>query len=102
MPPRERWTFVTRHGLVLLSVALDPAITLRAIAAAIGVTERSVRTILYDLDAAGYITSERVGRGKRYSVEKSLRFRHPLVAHHSIGELLAVLGDGDPHAQEKA
>jgi DNA-binding MarR family transcriptional regulator len=92
--PNERsWTFVTNHALVLLAVATHPGITLRAIAERLHVTERTVRTIVVDLEEAGYLTARRSGRGKQYSVDATRRMRHPLMERHQIGELLSVLED---------
>jgi DNA-binding transcriptional ArsR family regulator len=86
-----RWTFLTNHGGVLLAVATHPNATLMTIAATVGITERAVRSILRDLQEAGYISAERVGRGKLYHVDRSQRMRHPMAADHVVGELLAVL-----------
>ncbi|MGV2339841.1 MAG UNVERIFIED_CONTAM: hypothetical protein LVR18_39575 [Planctomycetaceae bacterium] len=35
--------------------------------------------------------SPRVGRRNSYSIRLDLKLRHPLEAHHSIGELLKLL-----------
>jgi len=39
---RERtWTFLTNHAHVLLCIATDPAVRLRDVATAVGITERA-------------------------------------------------------------
>ena len=91
--PRHNWTFVTNHAVVLLMVARNPRSTLRELAAVVGITERSVSSIIADLEAGGYVTSERVGRGRHYELNRALPLRHPIAAIHSVGELLAALGD---------
>lgn len=87
----RRWTFLTNHAAVLLGVATNPEATLRELGTRVGITERAVRGILRDLEAAGYVSSERVGRGKRYEVDRRGHFRHPMAAHRRVGELLTLL-----------
>lgn len=84
------WTFLTNHAHVLLAVARDPDARLRDVAATVGVTERAAQAIVADLEAAGYLTRERVGRRNRYTVNPAGRFRHPAEADHQVGELLAL------------
>ena len=62
------WTFLTNHGHVLIAVATDPQARLREIAQRVGITERAAQLIVNDLEAAGYISKERVGRRNRYEV----------------------------------
>ncbi|MCP6768653.1 Rrf2 family transcriptional regulator, partial [Klebsiella pneumoniae] len=50
----SHWTFLTSHAHVLLCVAGDPAIRVRDIAEAVGITERMALRILHDLAEAGY------------------------------------------------
>jgi DNA-binding transcriptional ArsR family regulator len=89
---RPKWHFLTNHAHVLLAIARDPGATARQIADEVGITERAVTGIVADLEQEGYVTSERVGRGKRYTVDPSRPFRHPMASHHAIGELIAILG----------
>ena len=65
--------------------------TVRELAAAIGLTERQTQRVLADLAAAGYITRHRAGRRNYYEVHADKPMRHPSVAHHPVGELLAIL-----------
>jgi len=69
-------------------VAQRPNSTLRELAASVGVTERSVSGILGHLQSAGYVSSERVGRGKVYVVDVEKSLRHPVVAVRSVRDLL--------------
>ncbi|MHC4379005.1 MAG: MarR family transcriptional regulator, partial [Planctomycetota bacterium] len=57
-----RWSLLSNHPLVLLSLALDPYIRLRVAAEHIGITQRSVQNILHDLEVEGLVTRERQGR----------------------------------------
>ena len=65
-----RWTFVTNHFLVLASVAANPDIRVRDIAAAVGITERATQAILSDLAGEGYVERIRIGRRNRYKVRR--------------------------------
>jgi len=88
-PHRARWTFLTNHAHVLLGLTRDPSARVRDLAAAVGITERSVHQILSDLEDGGVIRRVRDGRRNRYEVDPEIRLRHPMEAHHCVGELLA-------------
>jgi DNA-binding transcriptional ArsR family regulator len=88
------WTFLTNHAHVLFCVAKDPAVRLRDVAAAVGVTERAVQRIVAELEEAGYLLRERAGRRNRYEVRASLPLRHPIERHCQVSALLAILGAG--------
>lgn len=90
-PPSARpWTLLTSHGRVLLLIAQNPDLRLRDIADAAGITERSAQGIVTDLESAGYIEREKVGRRNTYRLHPEMPFRHPAEAGHSVGELLAL------------
>ena len=93
---RPAWTFLTNHGHVLLAVAGDPDIRVADLAAQVGITTRAALLILHDLEEAGYVRRERVGRRTHYTVERHRPFRHPSIAGHEVGELLTVLGLPEP------
>jgi len=84
------WTFLSNHGHVLIYLAQDPQARIRDIAKSVGITERRTQGIITDLEAAGYIEVERVGRRNTYTVKKNLRFRHPAESHRSIGSLIKI------------
>ena len=84
----ERWTFLTNHAHVLLSIAADPAVRLRDVAARVGITERAAQRIVADLLAAGYLTAEKAGRRNHYEVHPALPLRHPVEQHAEVGALL--------------
>jgi DNA-binding transcriptional ArsR family regulator len=62
------WSFLTNHALVLTVISQRPESTGLEIAQAVGITERATRKIIADLQDAGYIESERIGRRNRYRV----------------------------------
>ena len=87
-----RWTFLTNHALVFIFLANHPRITGNELSRAIGITERAVRRIIDDLEAAGYIEKTREGRRITYSIDHNLPFRHPTQQGKEIGILLKGLG----------
>jgi DNA-binding MarR family transcriptional regulator len=88
---RPRWDFLTNHAHVLLCISQDPAIRVREIADAVGITERSAHKILSELVEERYVLRERHGRRNRYKVKPELPLRHPLVGEREIGELIDAL-----------
>lgn len=85
------WTFLSNHGHVLVCLALDPQSRLRDIAARVGITERAVQGILRNLEDAGYVLKERVGRRNSYTVNGDQPFRHPLEARVPVGDFLRLI-----------
>ena len=47
-----KWTFLSNHTHVLISLHRDPDLTLREVANLVGITERSVQRILGELEEA--------------------------------------------------
>ncbi|MFC4425236.1 MULTISPECIES: helix-turn-helix transcriptional regulator [Deinococcus] len=91
-PSPAPWTFLTNHTHVLLCLERYPGDTLREVANRVGITERAVQRIVRDLEEAGVVTRERQGRRNTYRLQRSAALRHPLEAHHTVGELLDLLG----------
>src|SRR3954471_6057831 len=85
------WRFVTNHGNGLERIAPTPTARLRAVAAVVGIRERTAGQIINDLEEAGYETKTRVGRNNRYEVHDELPLRHPQHRHHTVGELIRFL-----------
>jgi DNA-binding transcriptional ArsR family regulator len=86
------WTFLNNHALVLSFLSKHPLITAREVARSIGITERAVRTIIADLDDAGYIDRKKQGRRVIYSINPRLSLRHHTQREINIGNFLEVLG----------
>ena len=83
-----RWTFLTNHGHVLLCLARSPGITLRDVAALVGVTERAVQRIVADLEGGGYLRRRRSGRQNEYDINPEQPLRHPVEAHQRVQALI--------------
>jgi predicted transcriptional regulator len=86
-----RWSFLTNHARVLLSIAHDPGIRLREIGETVGITERAAHRIVTELAAAGYISRQRNGRRNQYTIQSHLPLPDPLAGEQSIGDLLGIL-----------
>src|SRR5262245_33156104 len=87
----RNWTFLTNHTQVLLCLTRDPAMRLRDVADAVGVTERAVQRIVAELVEAGYLERSRVGRRNHYIVNRDHAMRHVAQVGHQIGGLLDLL-----------
>jgi DNA-binding transcriptional ArsR family regulator len=90
------WTFLTNHAHVLLTLADDPHLRIRDVAAKVGITERAAQRILHDLVEAGYVERERHGRRNTYSLALDRPLRHPVEAPHTVGELVEALCGSRP------
>lgn len=82
------WTFLTNHAHVLLCLAADEPLTARELGSRVGITERAIQVILADLTRDDYLMKTKQGRRNVYKVNRRGRLRHPLEAHHTIGELI--------------
>ena len=92
----KRWTFITNHAAVLSLLANYPRITAREISQEVGITERSVRMIISDLDKGGYISKTREGRGIRYTVNVERPMRHKTQRDAAVNRLLSILNAKSP------
>ena len=63
------WNFLTNHARILMHIGGHPDATGFEIARAVGITERATRKIIGELQTAGYIEAERVGRRNEYRVD---------------------------------
>ncbi|MEX0671683.1 MAG: winged helix-turn-helix domain-containing protein [Pirellulales bacterium] len=86
-----RWTFLSNHSHVLILLAQHPTLVLRKVAVQVGITERAVQRIVVDLEDAGFLVREKVGRQNRYRICTNLALRHPIEAHRTIGDLVGLI-----------
>ena len=96
------WTFLTNYSHVLLSIGAEPDLTMREVAARVGITERAAQRILADLIEAGYIEAEKVGRRNRYKIHADLPLRHPLEQRNSVSALLALIAPDGSRFDKRA
>lgn len=85
------WTFLSNHTHVLVCIARDEAMPMRAIADFVGVTERAVQRIVGELVDEGFLVRERQGRRNVYKIQAQRPLRHPLEARTTVQELLDLL-----------
>ncbi len=86
-----RWTFLTNHSHVLILLHQNPNMILRAVAQAVGITERAVQRIISELEEAGIIERTKVGRQNQYRIRPNQPLRHPIEAHRTIADLLKLI-----------
>lgn len=87
----NQWTFISNHGHLLLALAQDPEARLRDLASRVGITERAVHRILAEMEMAGVIRREKVGRRNTYSIDRRIKLRHPIEQHRSVGDLVDLI-----------
>ena len=97
----KNWNFITNHGLVLLYISRNQQCTMREIATAIGVTERSVQRLLKDLEVEGYVTWQGTGKGNIYRMNHTRPLRHELTKDSVVRDLLSLLEHAKNHTSEK-
>ena len=101
MKEMKEWNFITIHGLVLLYISRHLQCTMREMAAAINVTERTIKRVLEDLCTAGYITWKRTGKGNIYEMNSAKGLKHELTRDVMVGDLLKLLGHKKERKHEK-
>lgn len=102
MSQSHQWTFFTNHAHILICLARNPAQPLREVAVSVGISERAVQRIVAELEGAGYLSREKVGRQNRYRIHDRIQLRHALEAHRSIGDLLDVVVPDDATSAPEA
>jgi DNA-binding IclR family transcriptional regulator len=85
------WNFLTNHANVLLCITDEPDIRLRELAGRIGISERAVKRIVSDLEGAGFISRERMGRRNHYEVHNDALMAGPVMRGLQLGALLSAL-----------
>ena len=88
---RPSWTFLTNHSHVLIAISRDPELRQRDIGQLVGITEGAVQRILHELEDAGYVRRERVGRRNRYHVDGDRPLRHPLERDRTVEQVLRII-----------
>ena len=92
-PDLPSWTFLTNHAHVMVALSRDPDLRQRDLSYVVGITPGAVQRILDDLEHAGYLRRQKVGRRNHYDIIERIPMRHPLEGQHTVGELLEMLHD---------
>ena len=87
----SNWTLFSNHGHVLICLARNPQARLRDVAADVGITERAVQKIVRDLQDGGMVSVTKSGRRNQYRIHKKQSFRHDLVAHCDLNDLIRIV-----------
>jgi DNA-binding IclR family transcriptional regulator len=90
-----QWKLLSNHGQVLLCIASDPGARLRDIAESVGITERAAHRIVTELVTDGYVSRERRGRRNRYTLQRHLPLREPMLQGRKLADVLALLANTD-------
>ncbi len=91
--PKKDWTFVTSHMSVLSYIFQNDQVRGIDIALALNLTERSIRRIISDLEAEGYIKKKKVGLYNRYAVVKNRPMRRTGTGV-TVNEVLSLFASG--------
>lgn len=86
-----RWTFLSNHSHVLILISRNPDVVLRHVAIRVGITERAVQRIIADLEEAGILEREKVGRQNHYRIISNKPLRHSIESHRTIADLLSLM-----------
>lgn len=98
----HHWTFISNHGHILLALAQDPEARMRDLADRVGITERAVHRLLGEMEQAGVIRRQKIGRRNTYSINRRVKLRHPIEEHRTVGDLIdLVLRPSSPKASGK-
>lgn len=85
------WSFLSNYAHVLVCIARNRDVTLREMAASVGVTERAVQRIVGELSVVGVVSKAREGRRNHYKINLALPMRHTLEDGKTVGDLLSAL-----------
>ena len=91
-PNVPSWTLLSNHAHVLVAISQDPDARQKDIAYAVGITIGAVQRIVHELEEAGYLRSEKIGRRNHYHVVDDVPLRHPLESHHTVSDLIKSIG----------
>jgi DNA-binding MarR family transcriptional regulator len=87
------FSFLTNHGLALVTIARDPRARMRDIAADLEITERAAQRIVGDLVESGYLSRAREGRRNVYTVRDDQPVSLSGPRKLQVGDLLRVLAE---------
>lgn len=85
------WTFLSNHAHVLICLHKDPMLRLRDVADMVGISTRAVQSIVYDLEGAGILSHEKIGRRNRYQIHSQNGLRHPLTSDCEVSDFLQLV-----------
>ncbi|MBI4188892.1 MAG: MarR family transcriptional regulator [Chloroflexi bacterium] len=87
----DDWTFITNHGAVLVTITKHGKVRAADIALELGLSERTVRRIISNLTAEGYINKKREGKVNQYQLNTELPLRRPGMQDVKIRDLIETI-----------
>lgn len=84
----KRWSLLSSHGLVLVTVSRYGSITVPEIGQRTHLSRASALRVLRDLQDAGMLQTSQQGRRNVYHIRREVSFRHPVLKDSHIGDLL--------------
>lgn len=82
---------LTTHGAVLVYLSARPSESMRSMAAALQMTERTVAGAIADLRSSGYIDVQKRGRTNLYVIRYDLPLPRAVFASQTLGDFLRAL-----------
>jgi predicted transcriptional regulator len=89
----NEWYLVSSHGSVLFLIAANPDCTIREIAHAMSLTQRTVWTIVGDLRRMGMLNVRKEGRRHHYAVNLDAPFLHPTLRGYTLRPILGEIAE---------
>jgi hypothetical protein len=106
MSSTNDWRLVSSHGAVLLFIVARPGCSVSEIAIGLGLTERSIWSLVMDMRRAGMLRTRRERRRHLYSVDLDASFEVPGLGEFPLRDLLGRLAirasDGSGHPAKVA
>lgn len=98
---KKGWGLLSQHGTVLLYVALHPGSTRGEIAQGLQLTERSVWSIIRDLQTTDAIRLRRENGRLYYSVNLNAPLWEPLLSGHTVRSIVREFAKGGSGSREQ-
>jgi DNA-binding transcriptional ArsR family regulator len=95
------WYVWSSHGSVLFHIAAHPGCSIQDVADGIGLTTRTIWSIVGDLQRAGMVECRRQGRRNRYRVNLNATFRHPTIKDVPLRTVLGTVVESNGNKSEK-
>ncbi len=85
---QNQWYISSSHGTVLFHIAANPQCTIRDIANAMCLTQRTVWGVIGDLRQARMLRVRKNGRRHHYTVNLDAPFLHPTLTGYTLWPIL--------------
>jgi DNA-binding MarR family transcriptional regulator len=93
MSAPDDWYLMSRHGAVLFFIASRPGCTIGEMAEGFGRTQRTIWSVVMDLQRAGMLQIQRQGRRHHYRINPDARFELPSAGEFPLRVLVGTLAN---------